>query len=88
MFNKINKSSLRLMNLTKQYNRLLIRNLNVFSKGISIKNFSSLAKFDYMDPLKLEDLLTEEEKMVKIKQQISIKYLLYYIILKKPNKRI
>ena len=41
---------------------------NLFPKGFLAKrNFSSFAKFDYTDPLRLEDLLTEEEKMVKIK---------------------
>lgn len=43
---------------------------NIFSNKInssSIKNFASLAKFEFTDPLRLEELLTEEERMVKIK---------------------
>jgi hypothetical protein len=41
---------------------------NIFKKKIyskSIKKFSGLAKFDFTDPLNLEGLLTEEERMVK-----------------------
>ena len=41
---------------------------NIFKKKIyskSIKKFSGLAKFDFKDPLNLEGLLTEEERMVK-----------------------
>ena len=39
-----------------------------FLLASSKKNFSGLAQFDYTDPLKMEDLLTEEEKMVKFKK--------------------
>ena len=42
--------------------------INIASKRVGItntkKNFASMAKFNYEDPLNLEGLLTEEEKMV------------------------
>ena len=52
--------------LTKINSKIFQKNISCkFYKGTPIKNFANLAKFDYTDPLNLESLLTEEEKMVK-----------------------
>lgn len=37
-----------------------------FSQSVIKRNFASLAKFNHLDALNLESLLTEEEKMVII----------------------
>jgi hypothetical protein len=54
----------------KSFQNLLNKKIN----SSSIKNFASLAKFDFTDPLKLEDLLTEEERMVNINKRIYSKF--------------
>jgi len=36
-----------------------------FLAGSQRRSFAKLAKFDFMDPLQIEDLLTEDEKMVR-----------------------
>ena len=52
--------------LTKVNSKIFQKNnLNKLFNVIPKKNFA-MAKFDYTDPLQMEELLTEEEKMVKI----------------------
>ncbi len=52
------RSSSSLSSLKKiSSNKLILTNSN--------KSFADMAKFDYLDPLRLNSLLTEEERMVR-----------------------